>query len=113
MAPQEASEAERTSSRPKPSRPARRDLKQMEERRLRAADLFRRGVIPAEVARQLDVSHQVVSEWRKQWRARGRAGLRSAGRVGRPPGSARLSWPRWNEPWPKVLRPMGSSPTCG
>src|ERR1051325_2546333 len=83
MARQVASQAERTSSRQKQSRP-RRDLKEMEERRLHAADLFRRGVIPAEVARQLDVSHQVVSEWRKQWREGGRAALRSAGRVGRP-----------------------------
>ena len=83
MAPQVASQAERTSSRQKQSRP-RRDLKEMEERRLSAADLFRHGVIPAEVARQLDVSHQVVSEWRKQWREGGRAALRSAGRVGRP-----------------------------
>jgi transposase len=56
----------------------------MEERRLRAADLFRRGVIPAEIARQLGVTHQVVSEWRKTWREGGRAALRSAGRVGRP-----------------------------
>jgi transposase len=56
----------------------------MEERRLRAADLFRRGVIPAEIARQVGVSHQVVSEWRKVWRQGGRAALRSAGRVGRP-----------------------------
>jgi transposase len=56
----------------------------MEERRLRAADLFRRRVIPAEIARQLGVSHQVVSEWRKAWRQGGRAALRSAGRVGRP-----------------------------
>jgi transposase len=56
----------------------------MEERRMRAADLFRRGVMPAETARQLGVSHQVVSEWRKAWRQGGRAALRSAGRVGRP-----------------------------
>ena len=56
----------------------------MEERRLQAADLFRRGVIPADIARQLGVSHQVVSEWRTAWRQGGRAALRSAGRVGRP-----------------------------
>jgi transposase len=56
----------------------------MEERRMRAADLFRRGVIPAEIARQLGVSHQVVLEWRTAWRQGGRAALRSAGRVGRP-----------------------------
>jgi transposase len=57
----------------------------MEERRMRAADLFRRGVIPAEIARQLGVTHQVVSEWRKAWRQGGRAALRGAGRAGRPP----------------------------
>jgi transposase len=51
---------------------------------MRAADLFRRGVIPAEIARRLGVWHQIVSEWRKVWRQGGRAALRSAGRVGRP-----------------------------
>jgi transposase len=56
----------------------------MEDRRMRAADLFRKGVIPAEIARQLGVTHQVVSEWRKAWRHGGRVALRSAGRVGRP-----------------------------
>jgi transposase len=56
----------------------------MEERRLQAADLFRRGVIPAEIARRLGVTHQVVSEWRKAWRQGGRAALRSVGHVGRP-----------------------------
>ena len=87
MAPHVASQADRASSTQKRPRP-RRDLKAMEERRLQAGDLFRRGVIPAEIARQLGVSHQVVSEWRKAWRQGGRAALRSAGRVGRP---ARLS----------------------
>jgi len=57
----------------------------MEERRMRAADLFRKGVIPAEVARQLGVSHQVVSDWRKAWRQGGRAALRGQGRAGRRP----------------------------
>src|ERR1043166_7667961 len=56
----------------------------MEQRRLRAADLFRRGVRPAEIARQLGVTHQIVSEWRRAWRAGGRVALRSAGHVGRP-----------------------------
>ena len=49
----------------------------MEKRRMQAADLFRRGVIPAEIARRLGVSHQVVSEWRKAWTA---AERRCAGR---------------------------------
>ena len=45
---------------------------------MRAADLFRRGVIPAEIARELGVTHQVVSEWRTAWRQGGRAALRGA-----------------------------------
>ena len=83
MTPQIASQTERIASVQRRLQP-RRDLKAMEERRMRAADLFRRGVIPAEIARQLGVTHQVVSEWRKAWRRGGRAALRSVGRVGRP-----------------------------
>src|SRR5712691_1758321 len=66
----ELSESAQTRVRP------RRDFKAMEERRMQAADLFRRRVIPAEIARQLGVTHQVVSEWRKAWRQGGRAALR-------------------------------------
>ncbi len=50
-----------------------------------AADLFEQGVIPAEVARQVGVSHQIVSDWRAAWRRTGRDGLRGAGRAGRLP----------------------------
>jgi len=50
---------------------------------MRAADLFERGVIPAEIARQVGVAHQVVSQWRKVWRQGGREALRSAGPAGR------------------------------
>ena len=50
---------------------------------MRAADLFERGVIPAAIARQVGVAHQVVSEWRKAWRQGGREALRSAGPAGR------------------------------
>src|SRR5215510_14676512 len=60
-----------------------RDHQAMEQRRMRAADLFERDVIPAEVARRVGVSHQVVSEWRKAWRHGGRQALRSAGPAGR------------------------------
>jgi transposase len=51
---------------------------------MRAAELFEQGVIPAEVARQVGVSHQIVSDWRA-WRRSGRDGLRAAGRAGRLP----------------------------
>ncbi len=57
----------------------------MEERRMRAAELFEQGVIPAEIARQVGVSHQIVSDWRAAWRREGRDGLRGAGRAGRLP----------------------------
>ena len=50
---------------------------------MQAADLLERGVIPAEIARQVGVAHQVVSEWRKAWRQAGREALRSAGPAGR------------------------------
>jgi transposase len=55
----------------------------MEQRRMRAADLLERGLIPAEIARQVGVAHRVVSEWRKAWRQGGRKALRSAGPAGR------------------------------
>src|SRR5437763_2747594 len=41
-----------------------RDFAAMEQRRMRAVDLFEQGVIPAEIARQVGVSHQIVSNWR-------------------------------------------------
>jgi transposase len=57
----------------------------MEQRRMRAADLFERDVIPAEIARRVGVRHQIVSQWRKAWREGGREALRGAGRAGRRP----------------------------
>ena len=63
----------------------RRDFAAMEQRRMRAADLLEQDVIPAEIARQVGVSHQIVSDWRTVWRQYGRDGLRGAGRAGRRP----------------------------
>ena len=63
----------------------RRDFAALQERRMQAADLFEQGVISAEVARQVGVSHQIVSDWRAAWRRAGRDGLRGAGRAGRLP----------------------------
>src|SRR6266851_4707215 len=73
-----------TASTPRRVRP-RRDFAAMEERRMRAADMFEQGVTPAEIARQVGVSHQIVSDWRAAWRRSGRNGLRAAGRAGRLP----------------------------
>ena len=52
---------------------------------MRAADLFEQDVRPAEIARELGVSHQIVSDWRTVWRQGGRDALRAAGRAGRRP----------------------------
>lgn len=52
---------------------------------MRAAELFEQGLTPAEIARQLGVCHQIVSDWRAAWRRSGQAGLRGAGRAGRLP----------------------------
>src|SRR5260221_4158705 len=49
-----------------------RNFGAMQERRMQAADMFEQGVIPAEVARQVGVSHQIVSDWRAAWRRSGR-----------------------------------------
>ena len=64
---------------------SRRDFAAMEERRMRAADLFEQGVIPAEIARQVGGPHQIVSDWRAARRRKGRDGLRAASRAGRLP----------------------------
>src|SRR5712692_9028638 len=81
---QAASQPHLAGSRGRRGRP-RRDFQAMEERRMRAADLFEQGVSPAEIARQLGVCHQIVSDWRAVWRRSGRDGLRGAGRAGRLP----------------------------
>src|SRR2546430_15869502 len=81
---QAASQLHLAGSRGRRGRP-RRDFQAMEERRMRAADLFEQGVRPAEIARQLGVWHQIVSDWRAAWRRSGRDGLRAAGRAGRLP----------------------------
>jgi transposase len=60
-----------------------RDFDALEERRLRAHTLLKRGLTDAEVARELGVHRQSVGRWRKQIAEGGRAGLKKAGRAGR------------------------------
>jgi transposase len=57
----------------------------MEQRRLRAAELFEQGQTQAEVARTLRVSRQSAHDWYVRWQANGTDGLRAAGRAGRRP----------------------------
>lgn len=56
----------------------------LESRRMRAATLFAKGATQAEVARRVGVSSVSALRWYRAWRARGRAGLVSAERLGRP-----------------------------
>lgn len=63
----------------------KRDFDQLEERRLKAAKLFDRGLSQSEVARQLQVHRQSVSRWHQSWKEQGAKALQKAGRAGRKP----------------------------
>ena len=60
-------------------------LKELERRRRLAAELLRRGVRPAEVARWVESSRQSVMRWSRLLEEDGLRGLRRATRIGRPP----------------------------
>jgi transposase len=60
-------------------------LAQLEQRRIKAAKLFERGLNQAEVARQLGVHRQSVSRWYRVWQHQGTRALKRAGRAGRRP----------------------------
>ena len=66
----------------------RRDLGLMEQRRRDAAELLRKGLGQAEVARRVGVHRQSVSRWARQLQVGGAATLKRAERAGR---KARLS----------------------
>ena len=57
----------------------------MEARRLRAARLFARGESQVAVAKALGVTRVSAHHWFHAWQAKGRAGLKGAGRAGRKP----------------------------
>jgi transposase len=69
----------------RPSSGNRRDFKQMERVRLRAARRFEQGTSQAEVAHRLGTSRQNAHRWYRRWQQGGRAALRAAGRAGRRP----------------------------
>jgi len=51
---------------------------------MRAADLFAKGVSQADIGRELNVSHQTVSDWHKLWKVGGKQALKRTGQPGRP-----------------------------
>jgi transposase len=52
---------------------------------MRAASLLARGLSQSEVARRVGAHRQSVSRWAAELEAKGRAGLKKAGRAGRKP----------------------------
>jgi transposase len=64
---------------------ARRDFEALRQRRMQAADMFRRGKRQVDVAEKLGVSQPTASRWYQLWVAGGRAALVGAGRAGRRP----------------------------
>jgi transposase len=67
------------------SRAIPRDFAAMEQRRKRAAAMFKKGTAQGDVARELGVSRQSVSRWHAEWQEGGVNALRGAGRAGRLP----------------------------
>ena len=63
----------------------RRDFAGLKLRRLKAAQLFKRGDPQAEIVRRLGVSRPTAHRWYRVWRRHGAAGLQGAGRAGRKP----------------------------
>jgi len=63
----------------------KRDFDGLQKRRMRAANMLRRGFTQAQVAAKLDVSRQSVSRWAQTIARTGETGLRKAGRAGRLP----------------------------
>jgi len=66
-------------------RGVRRDFDALEARRLRAAELLRKGWSQADVAREVGVHRQSVSRWAEALAAGGKRSLRASGFRGRRP----------------------------
>src|ERR1700676_5523688 len=62
-----------------------RNFAALERRRMRAGSLLAKGLSQSEVARRVGAQRQSVSKWAAELEARGRAGLKKAGRAGRKP----------------------------
>jgi len=65
--------------------PRRSEIAALEARRFEAARRFARGESQAAVARALGVTAVAAHRWFQSWHAKGQAGLKAAGRLGRKP----------------------------
>lgn len=60
-------------------------IRELQERRDRAAALFKEGLSQSEVARRVGATTASVCRWHKAWKRKGSAGLVLLGRLGRRP----------------------------
>jgi len=63
----------------------RRDAETLEERRLSAAPLFRKGVSDSDIARRVGVTPQAVHRWHLLFERGGADALKKSSHTGRPP----------------------------
>lgn len=64
---------------------SKRDPRELERRRQRAARWFEKGCAVAEVARRLGVARQVAHRWKQSWEQGGKTALSSKGKTGPKP----------------------------
>lgn len=67
-----------------PSPSSERDRKALEQRRVKAAKFFEKGIRQAEVARRLKVSRAAAHYWYSTWEKNGKEGLKNMGHPGFP-----------------------------
>lgn len=72
----------------------KRNFLELERRRLKAIQLFEKGLRQGEIACRLGVHRQSVSRWAQQYEAQGRQGLKHPGRAGRIPRLSAEDWKR-------------------
>jgi transposase len=90
-----------------------RDLKALEQRRLKAARLFAHGTCQAKVARALGVSPQTASRWHARWQQGGTRALRAPARQGRPPKLTPVQLRQLERALLKGARGTASTRNCG
>ena len=81
---------------------------------MRAADLFAKKVTQADIGRELEVSHQTVSDWHKLWKVGGKQALKRTGAArSSSQGDRRRPGQGGTGPAEGCSRPMGIRPICG
>ena len=91
----------------------RRDFEGMEERRMKAAALFERGLWPSEIARRLGATRMSACRWHDAWRKQGAKALRAAGRAGRKPRLSESQIRKFEEGLKRGPEALGYATPCG